>query len=167
MFLIAFQKKTMIDPFPPKPVEYSMHLPEVLPPIKYKEFDDLHYEDKLEILTDEMVHRPEGTAVQILLRDLGISEQEYKEIISNDEYPKMLKQKTIRERALPEYPYVIKTMTEGAVDGDDTKMKSYLQVVGSVAPDNLTLVNQNIMGMTDAELALETEKLLRELKDEK
>ena len=111
------------DPFPPAKPIYSMNEPEILPPVKYKDFAGLHYDNKMEILTDAMVNRPQDCSIEVLLRDMGISHSEYKHIIANKDYEKLVKEKTIREKAIPEYPHVITRMVEDAVQGDDSKMK--------------------------------------------
>ena len=113
-----------------------------------------------------MVHRAEDCAVEQMIRDMGITYPEYKVIIASQDYLKLLKDKSTREKFAPYIPHIMETMGREAAAGDDSKMKSALQVMGSIAPDNLTLVNQNIMNMTDDELKVETEKLLRALSED-
>lgn len=156
----------MNDPFEPSKPEYSLDKPEILPPIKYPEFEKLHYTDKLEILTDGMVNRDSDYAIELLLRDLGISWEQYKQVISNEEYVKLLKDKSTREKFAPYIPHIMETLGREAAAGNDAKLKNALQTMGSMAPDNLTLINQNISNMSTEELKLEAEKLVRELSGE-
>ena len=60
----------------------------------------------------------------------------------------------------------METLGREAANGDDSKIKSALQVTGAIAPDNLTLVNQNIMKMTPDEMKIEAEKIVRTLSGE-
>lgn len=154
------------DPFPPSPPEISMHIPEVLPPIKYPDFSELHHQEKLEILTDAMLIRDPSEGIEVMFRDYGITQEQYKDIIANPEYVKLLRDKSTREKFAPFIPTIFETLGREAANGDDSKLKAALQTIGTLAPDNSVFINQNIQKMTDEELALETEKLLLELKDE-
>ncbi len=156
----------MTDPFPPKDPQYSMDKPELLPAIKYPKFSKLDRDQKMEILTDEMLMHNPTEGVEVMLRDCGISHEQYKEIIADKEYVKLLRDKATREKFAPYIPRIFEQLGIGAANGDDSKLRSALQTIGSMSPENATFVNQQFVNMSDEQLALETEKLLKELRDE-
>jgi hypothetical protein len=153
------------DPFKPKDIDYSMHEPETIPVPKYKDFPGFHYEKKLDILTDELVLRSDTTSVEVMLRDAGISFEEYKQVISNDEYLKIVREKSLKLNFGPYIPTIFEKLGSDAADGDPAAQKSALQLMGTIAPDNAIMINQNIINMTDAELKIEAEKLVRKLSE--
>ena len=155
----------MTDPFPPSPIEYSMDVDEVIPPPKYANFKDMSHEDKMTILSDEMVFR--GTKpVELMLRDTGIEWDEYRELCNDPVYIKDLKDKSLRLLSAPNIPELYKDMSERAISGDATSRKDMLNAIGAIAPEGSVLINQNLINMTDEEIEMEIRSLLPAPKDD-
>ena len=155
------------DHFPPADPEYSMNLPEpAKPEPKYPGFAELSRLDKLEVLTDEMVYRDKNEPMEIMLKRCGIEFDDYKAIIADGDYIKLLRDKSTREKFAPEIPHIFETVANDAVNGDSSQIKSALQIIGSIVPEGTTLVNGNLINMTDNELKIEIEKLARSLDEQ-
>jgi hypothetical protein len=156
---------TTDNPFPPKPPEYSLNEPEVLPPVAYPDFGDLRYEEKLEILTDAIVIL-RGRPLELILRDTGISREEYKELIEDSQYINMVKDKSTKECLIPYVPAMFETLGIKAAEGDPSAVKHTLQTIGTLAPADV-LVNQNLMNLSDEQIEQETKMLLEDLQRDK
>lgn len=153
----------MTDPFPPKDQTYSMEIPEKKVPVVYKNFKDLDWEKKIDVLSDEIVHRDVDEPIELMLKRIGVKWDIYKRISADVEYQKMVADKAFRENIVPYIPLVYETMSKGAIKGDPAKMRLFLEKNKDILPIAATLVNQNIVNMTNDELQLAAEKLARKL----
>ena len=153
----------MEDPFPPADPEYSLKIPEVLAPIRHPDFSSKNHQDKMEIIVDEMLIRDKNTSVEYMLSMMGVTLDEYKAVVADKEYIRLLKQKSTSEILAPFIPAMFEELGRGAANGDDTKMKNMLQTIGSMIPENVTLQNIVLNNMSDKELAMEAARLARDL----
>ncbi len=141
----------------------SLNLPEPVTASKHPSFDLLRPSERLDLFTDIQAESP-GEPIEIVLRKAGISEKVYKEIIDDSDYMLMLHRKCISRRLGPSMAKVYDVVLEGALAGDAAMVKTIMGTGANLSPDNVTLVNQNLMNMSTPELMKELEFMQDELK---
>jgi len=146
-------------------INISMGEEEILPPIKYPGFAELAVSEQVEILAHEVVHNKEEFPIEILLRNLGIDLKRYSEIINDDDYSRLVSQKSINQILMPKFPSIIEALGEGAKSGNDTKVKMALQLTKSLGPE-VAIQNNLYTEMSDKELKKEAQRISKMLEDE-
>lgn len=152
------------NPFPPKPTEYSLDEPEVLPPISHPSFKLLDPDKQLDVLTDAIVTNM-GKPLEVILRDTGISREEYKELISDPQYINMVEDKATKEFIVPRLPHMYDTIAIKSTEGDPAAVKTTLQIIGKIAPAD-TMVDVKLLNLSDAELTQRAKRLHEELMED-
>jgi len=148
-------------------ISISMGEAEVLPPVKFPQFEKLSFSDQLDILTSEIVLNRGNDAIEVLLRNLGISYNKFKELSHSEEYARQVDIKSTNLLLIPKLPEIKMSIVEGAILGNDQKQKAALQLAGSLSQiDKVELVNQKFVQLTDKELDREIKLLAEKINTE-
>lgn len=107
-------------------------------------------EAQTEILVDAIVQNA-GTSLDQILKLTGATRKQFYDITSSDDFPKRVFDRTIQEAALTKLPHVVSAVVDGAVLGQDQKIKMFLQMLKCVDKDettiNVSLQHESVDGL--------------------
>lgn len=162
ILLSMAESKPYIPSLPSKPADLGE--PEIEISIQYPDFSQKRPAEKLDAFTDIQAECW-GDSLEIVLRKVGIDESEYKSIIDSPDYMRTLHRKCIDRRVGPRLAAIYEKLAANAESGDPVFVKMAMQTNPDNTPDHLTVVNQQLVNMTNSELEKELEHLQTELKE--
>ena len=91
--------------------------------------------------------------------NLGIPHDTYKLITKESNYIKTVHDKSMRMNLVPHLPAIYGKLGEDAEFGDAAAIKMAMQTGDKLNPENVTLINQNLVHMDMSQLVKELEQL--------
>lgn len=155
------------DDFPPisksslTPIEQGNA--ELIQP-RHPNFSKLNKLEQFEVFMEEMVNRDPRQSLDLFLVETGISKKEYNRLVKHEDYVNEMHDRSLREKFAPYLPAIYDAMGREAANGDMTAIKTALQSGGKIGPENMTLINQNLLNMGRDELEQELKLLMDEVK---
>ena len=138
-------------------------IPELIEP-KYPGFDNLAIHKQVEILSTELAINP-GVPIDILLPDIGCSQETYVKITLQKGWGDKLRDKCKAIQMTPHMAKIFQTTALDAADGDPAKLKIAMQMYDVLTPETQTIINQNLLHMERPQLIKEMEQTLEEAKE--
>lgn len=133
--------------------------------VKYPEFSELPLNKQIDILTDEIASDVDGRSIEMVLEEVGATQDDYFKIIRDKNYAKMMHDKSYTYKMLPHLPSVYERLGQEAAGGDKVAMKLVLQTGDKLSPENVTIINENLLHMDTSQLKKELAQLMLEAEE--